>query len=105
MGGMPMWRRVALTALARSRRESISVPSRSKIRSFMVGQAGSGHAGLRAAGPRVARHRLAARTYAAAAHAKLRHFPLQGVAVNAELFAGRGLVSGVGLQRPRNHAS
>ena len=94
---MPMCERVALTACARSSLESISVPSRSKISRSMS---------TRSAAPFLPRLRRRASS-ACAAHADARrptsyvhHFPLQRIAMNAELLGGRALVALVRSSAP-----
>src|SRR5690348_5623448 len=94
-----MWIRVAFTALARSRRESTSVPSRSNMMRSIGGS--SGHLPL--ASPYHADHGFAVRL--AVFELVFLHLALQGVAVNAELFAGGALVAAALLERALDHAT
>src|SRR5215467_16140712 len=108
MGARPRWARVAFTELARSRLESISVPSRSKMtrliqkavesgspgdrkqRRTLAAASGGGDLSAAPCSPLPA-NRLSAR--ALLAQFVLDDFPLQRVAMDSEKFAGGGAVT------------
>src|SRR5579864_6983508 len=93
MGGRFRCARVAFTAFARSRLESISVPSRSKMTRSMGWARMSGPStrfGAAPGGLHAARRLL---TGTAVAQLVLDHFPLQRIAVDSEKFAGGATVA------------